>query len=536
MYNNHLTKNKDINYDECGIKGICSISPTLVAMKALIFAYLQELAFYILKLHSFGARNKEIKNKFIETFSILTANSEYSEESFQEVIIELNKTTFEVKALYKKLCFENKVTPIFFKSQVKLGSNFSLPEILKQGQKCSDKFKKDFNEQQKKTFDIILLILKSMCIYIVELQELNIDIDKYYKEILIAICLKELRRISFEEQKELMKKYAELDFELMWMVFETRKKEFGELIKTELRQSQKIGKAILAAGTNLKELELLLQATKDRDIDVYTHGQMITAHTFPKFKSCPNLAGHWGKGTENYLQDFTSFPGPIFLTKLSLFKVENLCSCNIYVTDKIASKGVRTIKDYDFEEIIKSAHMSEGFEEEVIKENIPFGIIEQDFVNEINKLAEKIDNNEIKTIFTIGVSNKVISQADYFKRFFKLLPDDCFVLSFYYTDNSPKVLLSKIDYAYPYLYKTLEIISETKNFSEIKVNILHTRCESHTFPNLINLKRMGFENVYMAQCLPTLINPGVIDFICETFNIKRYTTPESDLQNMIVKE
>lgn len=523
----------ETGHDECSIHGICSISPTLAALKGAIFAYLQELAFYIARVHELGAHNNKIKNDFIDYFSVLIINSEYSEEVLHKVVVNIHNNLHEVKTLYKSLCVQNDVPIRFFKSQIKLGTDFKICDLIKQGQKYNENFRKNLSEEQKKCFEIILIILKSICLYIIELQSLNADFDKYYEELLGAISTKEFSENTVEQLKEHMYKYSKIDYELLNVVYETRKKIFGDFIESDLSLAPKEGKAILVAGANMRELEFLLEATKDRSVDVYTHGQMIAAHTFPKLKAYPNLIGHYGKGYEHYISDFTSFPGPIFLTKSFWFKVENLYSSRLFTSNKITPKNTTTITDNDFEPIIRSAHFMEGFTETHPEQIVKTGFTEQNYSEEINNVIERIKSGEIKNIFTIGVSNKMDSQAEYFKKFLDLLQDDCFAFSASYQSNFKNILCKNLDYTFPLLYKLLEAFTPLRKDYGFKLNVLATRCEPHSIPNIVNLKQFDIDNFYFDQCSPNLINPALLDSLLEWFGVKRFTNPENDFREMI---
>jgi len=480
-----------------------------------------------------GARNDKIKNNFIEAFSVLIPNSDYNQDNIHNIVSGIYEDLHQIKEHYKQLCESTNVSVKYYKTRIKLSKDFVITDVIKQGQKYDENFNKDFSEEQRKGFEIILVILKSICMYMVELQDLKIDIDKYYKELIAALCIKHLSDITMEQIKALMQKYAKIDYELMAMVFEAKKSEFGDFVEAEVSISPREGKAILVAGANMKELELLLEATKDKGINIYSHGQMITGHNFPKLKVYPHLIGHWGKGAEHFASDFSSFPGPIFLTKLSLFKAESLYSCKIFTSDKAVPTGLSLVKDNDFEPLIKSALFAEGFDETEPEETIKSGIIEQNYLNSLSEILNRIESGEIKYIFVIGVSNKISSQIEYFKKFLSLLKKDCFVISFYSEENVKNLLFNSLDYVFPFLYKALNIFFKLKETFDIKINILYTRCEPHTISNIIYTKNLGVDHIYLYPCSPILINPSLVDFLVELFDIKLYTTPEADLKTML---
>lgn len=537
----HANNNNNINnvqenrkdYDECSVNGICSMSPTMAAMKSAILAYLQELAFYILRIRGLGARNNKIKNDFIEIFSVLISNSEYSEENLQQLVAVISSDIEETRLLYKNLCENNGVPAKYYKTRIKLKQNPTYSDIIKLGQNYTNEIKKNLSDEQRNGFDLLTVILKSIFLYIVELNILDVDVDAYYLKLLSALIIRKPDTISIERMKELINQYSHIDYELMEKLFIARKNEFGELIKTNVNLATRPGKAVLVAGNNIKELELFLEATKDKGIDVYTHGQMVAGHTFAKLKAYPHLVGHYGQGAEYFISDFAKFPGSIFLTKLSLFKVEQLYSSRIFTTDKIAPKGLSTIKNYNFEPLIHSALASDGFENAEPEKFVQVGVIEEEFDNYLREMENKIDNKEIKYIFNIGIaSTKISTQGEYFKKFLSLLTDECFLFTCSYKTDLKNLIYLNLDYAFPFLYRILNaFLPKKQNNPKLKLNVFSTRCEPHTVPALVNLRNMGCE-VYFNTCPPTLINPALLDFLIEKFCISRYENPELDFKKM----
>lgn len=527
---NHKSK---IESDECSIKGICSLSPIVAAMKSVIFAFLQELAFYISKITAYGGKNEQIKNNFIETFSILISNSEYSQESLNIILNTIFDTLNQIKELYYELCNKNGAPIKYYKTQVKLRKNFTIADVVKQGHRYSQKITQSFNQEQRTGFDVLLATLKSICLYLIELQNLDVNIDDYYLKMLSAIEIYSFEGITHEQIVEYIKKFAKVDHELMLMLFDARQEKYGTFIQTDVLISHKEGKAILVAGTDMREMELLLEATKDKGINIYTHGQMITAHTLPKLKAYPHLVGHYGKGLETYITDFSSFPGAIFLTKLSLFRVEALYRGGIYTTDKIVPSGISRIKDYDFEPLIKSAFLAEGFEDSNNPEIIKVGIPTEDNNQKMMNLMEKITKNEVKNIFTIGVSNNSLPQKEYFEKFLDLPKNDSIIISAFYKKERNNIISFYADYSIPLLHKLLDKLLPLKEAYNLKINCLYTRCEPHSLPSLIHLSTVGVNKIYFVTCSPNIFNPNIVDYIMNIFGISKYTTPEADYRAMI---
>lgn len=378
----------------------------------------------------------------------------------------------------------------------------------------------------------------------VELQELNVDINAAYKEMLFTFCMMHFSTTSTDELDKIIEKSVILDNELMQKTFEARKAEFGNIEPTEVSFSTRPGKAILVAGANIKELELVLKATQDKGINVYTHGQMIVGHTFPKLKAYPHLVGHYGQGVEHCTSDFSSFPGAVFLTKLAMYQTGHIYRSSIFTSDKIAQHGLITIKNNDFEPLIRAANFAEGFTEEETegetkaesKESVKVGIIEEQFLKNIHTLASAIETKKIKHLIAIGVSNNTEAQKQYFEKFLELVEDNCFVISASYTNNRENVLFFNLDYVFPFSYKTINILKERNVFADLNITIFYTHCEPHTIPNLFMMKNVGINNIYFGSCPPSLINPALIEYLIEKLNIKHYNNPQEAIKTILGKQ
>jgi len=537
-------ENKQIKHEQIQIheqdenirKGGSSISPTLSSVHAVILIYLEELAFYLVELDILGASNEKINSDLIQAFSELVENIDYSQENLNRVISTLYEDLYQAKTLYIALCKENDVAPSYLKSTIKISQHFNVTEAIVEGQKFFVKSTAKFNATQKEMLEIILILLKSICIYMVELRGLDVNYEEAYKAFITMLSIMNFHKLSTKNLENIIEKYTKLDYVLMLKIFEARKSAFGDFVETEVPTSTRLGKSILVSGSNLHELEMLLKATKDRGINVYTHGQMIIAHTFPKLKAYPNLVGHYGRGIEYYLSDFSSFHGAIFLTKLSLHKIEHLYRSRVFTTDTIAPVGVNIIQENDFEPLIQSAISAKGFTKTLEQKSIKLGIDEKVFLQKINEVADKIEQNEIKHVFLVGVPNKTESQKEYMEEFLDLLTDDCFALSFTHTNNKDNVLYANVDYSSPFVYLALNVFMNRNSFKKMKSIVLYTRCEPHTIPTIYNLKYMGIDEIYFTDCSPNVVNPALTDSIRKMIKLQRYTNPKADFSNMRARQ
>jgi hydroxylamine reductase len=533
-YNYHQTFLKENKDSESTAETLGTKNPYTVFLNEVLIEYLRELAIFIIKLKKLGITNEKIKEDIIEATSIGISNVEYNEEHFFALITKLYSEMLNAKELYINVCKRNNLKFILPKSSVKHPQKLSFTDLIKRGQKNFNLKYTNLDVDQMSLIELYMNIIRSLCVSLVELRMLGFDDAEVYDELLLTFALKSTYMPYI--QKVLPNKIKDLvnvNNKIVRKLYEAKKEKYGDIEPTEVSTTTIPGKAILVSGSNLKELELLLEATADKNINVYTHGHMIAAHLYPKFKAYPHLVGHFGKDLSNYIMDFSEFPGAIFFTRHSFLNAEKLLQCKIFTTDPISTTGIDLIKNNHYEPIIEASLHAEGFEETTQHEGIKFNWSEKFFIEKISETARKIETGEIKHFFAIGVSNHTQTQEEYFQKFLDLLDDSCFALSFSYFKDTKNILHIQAGYGFPLVYDALDILTKNISIEQLDPIILFTRCETHTFANALYVKQLGINKVYFTDCSPALINPALTKFVRKTFDIKDYSTPEGDLKEML---
>lgn len=534
-YKNYLAESKENlgDNDQCRLSGTCSQSPSLAFLHEFIISYLKELSFYLLKLKELGINNAQIKDDVINIVSGIVINVEYNEDQFFDILSKLYSNLLQAKELYISVCKRNDIKGEYPKSKVKLQQSLSFSDAISKGQQIFKNKFDNFSTEQIRLYELFLNILKSLCIYLAELKGFEFDDEPYYGAILKLMTFNNFNEESEERIQELLNEFVELDHELLMTLYEMKIKKYGRAVPTKVPLSTRPNKAILVAGTNLRELEMILEATKNRNIDVYTHGHMVNAHAYPLFKKYPNLVGNFGKAVDTYLLDFAAFPGAIFITKHSFKNLKNLYRSRVFTTDVLAPKGITIIKNYNFEPLIESALAAKGFEKTKDEGFIEINYDENKLMETLNDVTEKIEQGKIKNIFLVGIADNTKAQKDYFDKFLKLLKDDSFAVSFSYTNNQKNILHIETDFGCPILFKAIEALTKKIKIEDLNFSVMTTRCDVHTLPTVIKLKHLGVKNIYFNECGLIGLNPALIKAFREMFKLKEYTIPEADYKAIV---
>ena len=517
--------NENYQYDSCISQGICSVNPRTSSLQEVLVLYLQLTAFYALKLCEIGKDDKSARNIIMNTISIMVSNFEFSEKDFKSLVGGFQKVLPKLIQDFKSITDKTEDVPENLKVILNLDKNTNIITFLQIGEK---EFLKTIQKIPATIIDlyrILFVLAKSICANVLDLESFDVNADKGYLTILHLLNSITSNSYNEKELKELIFEVAMVDSNLMKLLQETQEKRYGKRIRTEVSYTTKPGKAILVVGSNIRELEDVLEAVKGKDIDIYTHDEMILANTFPKFKEYSNLKGQYGQGVENCLLDFATFPGPIILTRHSLYNVEHLYRGLLYTTDFASSKGVIPIINKDFSDVIKSAECAKGFKTGKECESITIGVEYQKILTDVEK-----NINKFSRLFVIGLGAYTLEQKVYFEKLFAQVPEDILVLSlsFCIQRENIKCLNACFD-----TYSITQIVQSLNDKVSVPIDVFFPKCDRHTISQMIYLIKNTKANVYIGKCTPIMLNPNMMITLQKVFGIQTLSSVKKDLDNIL---
>lgn len=530
MYNYNEYNKAYIDTNECTSRGACSVAPNIAALQELIMYMLKHISHYVLELEKMGANNQSIKNTIITSIATLVSSNEFSEKQLFSLLRNEYQLLLKIKETYKNLCLKNKTTPKELKFTVEFNEDTTLAKAIGQGEKLFLQKCTKLTQTKKNLREILLFLVKSTCLNLIKSNDFSNFEDCVYQQILKTLdMLAHDTDIKTSKIKELINDFAKADNNLQLNISKLLTENFGDITKVEVSHSTRKGKAILVSGNNFFDLLKILEDTKEKNIDIYTHSNLLITHAFAKFNQYKNLIGHFGDTTENGILDFATFPGAILLTKNSRNNTEYLYRGRLYSNDYIVPQGVVKIENDDFSPLIEASLNAKGFSKGKTKESSTIGYNKKEIKTQIENIIERLKNKSIERLFIIGINPYSEIQKEYFKEFFAKMNKNEFAISFSYESSRENVITINVG---NYLPLATAIISELfKNF-DIKspqVTFLFTTCDVMSISNIILLKNNNAPNVYMASCSPTQVNPSVFTTLKKEYAINEMTTPENDL-------
>ena len=201
----------DYNFDSCTAKGVCSTDPTISSLQEVIIMYLKQLAFYTLKLKKRGVTNKIIRDNILNTISGLVSNTEYSQEQFKNIILTIYENLRQSKILYERVCKDNNLSAEKLEKKIHFSKKLDLNEAIKQGEKEFIKKNKLLNQKQRHTYEIMFILIKNVCINLIQLQSYNKDFDEAYYSMLNMLSLMNYKKTSSEKLKQILERFVKIN-------------------------------------------------------------------------------------------------------------------------------------------------------------------------------------------------------------------------------------------------------------------------------------------------------------------------------------
>ena len=515
----HHSPFEEFQYNSCVSRGICSINPRILALQTVLILFLRIYTRLIANLEI----SIPIKNFILNTIAITINNPDFNENSFlfaiknlrEELPKIIDKSSEELSTKEKDKLFEI------------LEETTDIVKAIKYGEKMLNRAQKELSQEIRDLFNLFLVISKNLSINLLELESYNKTHPEAFNQILELIGQINITENNSKKLKEEISKAVKIDIELMSLIRNAQEERYGKQTSKEVSYTTVPNKAVLVVGSNLRELENILDALSECDIDVYTHDDMMLAHTFPKFAKYPRLKGQFGFGFENCLLDFATFPGPIILTKNSLHNVENFYRGRLFTTDyTTAPKGVVKIYNNDFSKVIESAYNSKGFKTGKHCESIKIGYEHE---NITNKILEHLNKKTYKQVFIIGIDGHSLEQKTYFEKLTKLAPENVLIITFSHTIEKENII--NINTCFDY-YAIIRIFEFVLNFN-LPITVFIPKCEKNSISQMIYLSNIDKTKVYVGKCLPILLNPSLIKTLFLTFGIKSICTAKKDLEEIL---
>lgn len=510
--------------------------PYIIAIKEMLVSELQQIVYYIEKLKDLDVDMTIYTDKVIEFISILIVNLDFKKESFFVIIEDLYNNKKMLEKLYISACDKVSKEPELLKdNSYNFSSEEEILKVLNEYEKNIKSKKDKLTKSKKNLYEIIINLVLNACNCLIELKNYGINLSEAKDQVLKLLNSSNFPSLSEKDWIITVQDFSKCNYQIMKHLYSAIIENFGPIVNTEVPLCKKKGKAILVSGNSFPDLEKLLIAVKGLNINVYTHHEMISAFQYEQFKKYPNLVGHYQKSNNNFPLDFAAFPGPIYISRNSIPKIDVIRG-QIYTSAKYPAYGIAKIDNEDFSPIIEYALESSGFDKDELYNEISIGYSQEEITQSINSIIDKFYKKEIKHISIIGLIDQFNKSNDYINEFFKVAPNDTFIISFSYKRDRENFWHVNSYYDFSVLYQIIEILKDKIPNINNNVSVFLTDCNSSTISHIFNLFYLGIEKIFLGPCCPNIINPVLIDGLSDLFNVKSLSDALSDIELAMKKE
>ena len=525
----------------CTVMGICGKKPEVAAVQDLLVYVTKGLGAVAAAWQSAGKIvPSEIGHLITENLFITITNANFDEETIK---VQIDKTLIVKSELLKAM------------SEVK-----NLPEAaLWQGSREDYLSKASTvgvlstpNEDIRSLSELALYGLKGLCAYLKHANALGYSSDEIDAFVQRALAKLVEDNLTGENLTALVLEIGKWGVDAMALLDKANTESYGhpEITKVKFGTGKRPG--ILISGHDLRDLEMLLEQSKDSGIDVYTHGEMLPAHYYPAFKKYDHFVGNYGNAWWKQKEEFEAFNGPIVMTTNCLVPPKDSYKDRVFTANAVGFPDCKHIKTdanghKDFSSVIQMAKQCSA------PTQLEHGEIVGGFAHEqvfalADKVVEAVKSGAIRKFVVMAGCDGRMKSRDYYTEFAKALPKDTVIL----TAGCAKYKYIKLDlgdiggiprvldagqcndsYSLALIALKLKEAFGLADINELPIVYNIAWYEQKAVIVLLALLHLGVKNIHLGPTLPAFLSPNVAKVLVDNFGIAGISNVEDDIKNLI---
>ena len=523
----------------CTTFGVCGKSPDLARMQDLLVYVTKGLSAVTTALRAQGETVSADINHYI-TINLFTTitNANFDNEVFYQRVFE----TLRIKnKLLDKISDKNSLP------EAALWNASTREELDEKSVTVGVLSTKD--EDIRSLRELITYGLKGLAAYMKHANELNYDSEEINAFMQKALASTLDDNLTVDELIALTLETGKVGVDGMALLDSANTGTYGNPEITKVNIGVRNRPGILISGHDLRDLEQLLEQTKDTGIDVYTHSEMLPAHYYPAFKKYDHFVGNYGNAWWKQKEEFESFNGPILMTTNCVVPPAPSYKHRLFTTGAAGVPGCvhieRDENGYkDFSPIIEMAKTCQP-PKEIEKGEIIGGFAHAQVFALADKVVEAVKSGAIRKFFVMAGCDGRQKARNYYTEFAKALPKDTVILTagcakYKYNklnlgdiNGIPRVLDAgqcNDSYSLALIALKLKEAFELTDINELPIAFNIAWYEQKAVIVLLSLLYLGVKNIHLGPTLPAFLSPNVAKVLVENFGIAGIGTVEDDIK------
>ena len=521
----------------CEIKGVCGKSETLAKLMDLLICSLKGLAIVVTDNKISPEQLGDINYDMLSALFMTITNANFDEEA---IIAQTKKIVSARDSLLAKHPIASASDAV----QFALGNKEQmLDKATKVGVLATE------NEDIRSLREVVIYGLKGMAAYAEHALNIGKQDWSIYAFMYQALAATLNDKLTADELVALVLKTGEYGVKAMAVLDDANTSAYGNPKMTKVNIGVRGNPAILISGHDLLDLEQLLEQTTGTGVDVYTHGEMLPAHSYPYFAKYPHLVGNYGNAWWKQTTEFATFGGPILFTTNCIVppRSEEIRQ-RIYTTGSTGYPDcvhIEPSKDgkKDFSIIIEHAKELAA-PEEIEQGTIIGGFAHAQLTALADKIVDAVKSGAIRKFFVMAGCDGRARTREYYTEFASKLPKDTVILTagcakYRYNKlnlgdigGMPRVLDAgqcNDSYSLVLIALKLKEIFGLADINDLPIVYNIAWYEQKAVIVLLALLYLGVKNIHLGPTLPGFWSPNVKAIIQDTFGIGTIASADEDI-------
>ena len=527
---------------------VCGKDEQSAALQDLLVYAAKGISQYAHRARLLGAKDRVIDVFVVEALFTTVTNVNFDPQRIEEMLVRAGRMRDKARQMYVDACTKAGQTPETVSGPGTWQPASTLDGLTRQGEEVGILSRRaQSGDDVAGLQELLTYGVKGTAAYAEHALVLGFEADEVYGYFHEALNFLVNPQPAVNDLLAMNLRCGEVNLKVMALLDQAHTTTYGHPRPTQVRVEPVKGKAILVSGHDLKDLEELLKQTQGKGINIYTHGEMLPAHGYPKLKAYPHLVGNYGGAWQDQKDEFAAFPGSILMTTNCIQEPQEGYVGRIFTSGLVAWPGVQHIRNRDFSPVIEAALAAPGFVSDGPDQQITVGFGHDAVMGVAGQVVEAVKKGAIKRVFLVGGCDGARPGRNYYTDFTEKVPQDCVILTlacgkfrfnkreFGNIGGIPRLLdIGQCNDA----YSAIQIaVALSKAFNcgvnDLPLSMVLSWYEQKAVCILLTLLALGIRNIRLGPTLPAFVTPAVLKVLVDKFNLMPISTPDKDLQAIL---
>ncbi|MDD3118562.1 MAG: hypothetical protein PHQ27_05250, partial [Victivallales bacterium] len=274
----------------CEVRGVCGKDPDVAALQDMTIEAVKGLAQYASRARTLGVSDDDINHMTVEALFTTVTNVDFDPQQVALICRNTFVMRDHARSLYETACLEAGRQPERLAGPARVIPAKTFKGMIRQGGRVGIPARRAcFGEDVSALQELLTYGLKGVAAYIDHAWLLGYGDEAVFEFIHRALTALAEDEADVKTLFDLCMECGQVNFRAMELLDEAHTSTYGNPEPTRVRITPVKGKAILVSGHDLRDLEELLRQTENTGINIYTHGEMLPCHGYPKLKKYKHL-------------------------------------------------------------------------------------------------------------------------------------------------------------------------------------------------------------------------------------------------------